>query len=114
MVCAAAAPTAASPAAVGDDACPLPAPDAVEAPPRRVALASYPRTGSTWARFLVERATGRPTGTNCVGYNGVLERAPTGVVVKTHRHGVCRACGAYARASVETKPLVESGRPEQP
>jgi len=76
-----------------DEACPLPAADAVEAPAKRVALTSFPRTGSTWTRFLVERATGRPSGVNCPTYNGVLERGPTGVIVKTHRSGICgKAC----------------------
>jgi len=58
-------------------------------------LASSPRAGSTWLRFMIERATGRPSGVDCPGYGRVLERGPSGVVVKSH--GACGNCAA-ARA----------------
>lgn len=49
---------------------------------RRVALASFPRSGNTWLRGLIEAATGRPTGS--IYNDRVMTRSDEGVVIKTH------------------------------
>jgi len=52
---------------------------------RRTAVASYPRSGNTWLRYLVEAATGEPTGTIYQGsWDGGLGRVKDGVIIKTH------------------------------
>jgi hypothetical protein len=48
----------------------------------RVALASYPRSGNTWLRFLVEEATGEESGS--ISDDRVLRRGREGILVKTH------------------------------
>lgn len=55
----------------------------------RVALASFPRSGNTWMRYLLEAATGAATGSVYAESQGVMERGAEGLVVKTH------ACDSY-------------------
>lgn len=50
---------------------------------KRVALASYPRSGNTWLRLLIEEASGQKSGT-IYGGNEVIKRGSEGVVIKTH------------------------------
>jgi hypothetical protein len=57
--------------------------------PRRVALASFPRSGSTWVRHLLEGATGEQTG-SLYREDKVLPRGGRGIVVKTHGLDSCR------------------------
>ena len=52
---------------------------------RRVALASFPRSGNTWFRFLLECATGEMTGNASAKEARVLPRSDAGIVIKTHR-----------------------------
>lgn len=52
---------------------------------RRVALASFPRSGNTWFRFLLEAATGELTGNASDRPSRVLPRTGDGIVIKTHR-----------------------------
>ncbi len=52
---------------------------------QRVALASFPRSGNTWFRFLLESATGEETGTLGARAARVLPRGRDGVVIKTHQ-----------------------------
>lgn len=52
---------------------------------RRVALASFPRSGNTWFRFLLESATGELTGNASDKPSRILPRAGEGIVIKTHR-----------------------------
>ena len=49
----------------------------------QVALASYPRSGSTWLRHMLEQVTGRPSGS--IYNEGFLPAGREGIVVKTHR-----------------------------
>ena len=96
---AAAAGSGASGAAV-DDMCPLPPRCAAHKPADRVALASHPRAGSTWLRYLMERASGLPTGCEKRGWANVLDHvcgeadldAPNmeGLITKTH--SACYGC----------------------
>lgn len=51
---------------------------------RRVALASFPRSGSTWFRFFLEAATGEQTGIAGARMARVLPRGGDGLVIKTH------------------------------
>ncbi len=51
---------------------------------RRVALASFPRSGNTWFRFLLESATGELTGGAGTSVARVLPRTGDGIVIKTH------------------------------
>ena len=48
----------------------------------RTALASFPRSGNTWLRALVEEATGESTGS--IYQDRVIPRSSEGVVIKTH------------------------------
>jgi hypothetical protein len=48
----------------------------------RTALASFPRSGNTWLRFLIENATGARSGS--VYTDRILPRNGEGVVIKTH------------------------------
>jgi hypothetical protein len=50
---------------------------------KRIALASYPRSGNTWLRFMIEQATGQPSGS--VYQDRILRRGAEGVVIKTHK-----------------------------
>jgi hypothetical protein len=52
---------------------------------KRVALASFPRSGNTWFRFLLEHATGEQTGNVSRREARVLPRGSEGIVIKTHR-----------------------------
>ena len=52
---------------------------------QRVALASFPRSGNTWFRFLLESATGEQTGTSGTRAARILPRGKDGVVIKTHQ-----------------------------
>lgn len=52
---------------------------------RRVALASFPRSGNTWFRFLLENATGEHTGNASSKPSRILPRSGDGIVIKTHR-----------------------------
>jgi len=52
---------------------------------KRVALASFPRSGNTWFRFLLEHATGEQTGNVSRQTARVLPRGSEGIVIKTHR-----------------------------
>ncbi|HUE87972.1 MAG TPA: sulfotransferase domain-containing protein [Vicinamibacterales bacterium] len=52
---------------------------------QRVALASFPRSGNTWLRFMLEAATGELTGNASDREARVLHRAKDGLVIKTHR-----------------------------
>lgn len=74
-------------------------------PAKRTALASHPRSGSTWLRFMLERASGLPCGFEDPGWANVLPHVgedpsrPTsinkdGLVVKTH--SICYGCWADA------------------
>jgi hypothetical protein len=47
-----------------------------------IALASFPRSGNTWARFLIEQATGELCGS--VYRDRIMPRADEGIVIKTH------------------------------
>ena len=49
---------------------------------KRVALASFPRSGNTWLRALVEEATGELSGS--VYNDNIMPRGREGVIVKTH------------------------------
>jgi len=50
--------------------------------PRRTALASFPRSGNTWLRYLIELATGQESGS--VYDDRILPRGREGIVIKTH------------------------------
>lgn len=50
---------------------------------KRVALASFLPSGNTWLRFMIEQATGKPSGS--VYQDRVLPHGKEGVVIKTHR-----------------------------
>lgn len=50
--------------------------------PRRVALASFPRSGNTWVRHLLEESTGEKSGS--IYQDRIMPRGGEGVVVKTH------------------------------
>lgn len=58
----------------------------------RTALASFPRSGNTWVRYLIERLSGRASGS--IYRDRVLPRGPEGIVVKTHALDAAR----YGRA----------------
>lgn len=45
-------------------------------------MASFPRSGNTWLRFMIEKATGEPAGS--VYEDRIMPRGPNGVVIKTH------------------------------
>jgi hypothetical protein len=49
----------------------------------RIALASYPRSGNTWVRFLLEAATGESCGS--VHKDRIMPRGDEGIVIKTHQ-----------------------------
>jgi len=49
---------------------------------KRVALASFPRSGNTWTRVLLEEATGELSGS--IYDDRVFTRGREGVVIKTH------------------------------
>lgn len=49
----------------------------------RIAIASFPRSGNTWMRVLIENATSELTG-SIYKNDGIHSRASTGIVVKTH------------------------------
>lgn len=51
-------------------------------PHTRTALASFPRSGNTWLRYLIELATGTPSGS--VYDDRILPRGREGIVIKTH------------------------------
>lgn len=57
--------------------------------PRRVALASFPRSGNTWMRSLIESATGQQTG-SLYTKDRIMPRDTEGVVIKTHGFDACR------------------------
>jgi len=63
--------------------------------PHRIALASYPRSGNTWIRDLLESATGRQTG-SIYPLDPVNTGRPRGrgLVIKTHEPDSCH----YAKA----------------
>jgi hypothetical protein len=52
---------------------------------QRIALASFPRSGNTWLRFMLEAATGELTGNASEREARVLQRDKDGLVIKTHR-----------------------------
>lgn len=58
----------------------------------RIALASFPRSGNTWVRFLLENATGQPCGS--LYRDRVMPRGEDGIAIKTHELDSSR----YARA----------------
>ncbi len=66
------------------------APPPVDA--ERIALASYPRSGNTWIRFLLESATGERCGS--IYDDRIMPRGSRGLVIKTHALDSAR----YARA----------------
>eukprot|EP00929_Paragymnodinium_shiwhaense_P096151 TRINITY_DN57686_c0_g1_i1.p1 TRINITY_DN57686_c0_g1~~TRINITY_DN57686_c0_g1_i1.p1 ORF type:complete len:419 (-),score=60.99 TRINITY_DN57686_c0_g1_i1:388-1644(-) len=83
------------------DACPLPPTVASHRPKVRTALASHPRAGSTWTRYLVEHATGLPCGFEKFDWANVLPHIGEdpdkpyaenkhGILVKTH--SACFGC----------------------
>ncbi|CAK9065690.1 unnamed protein product [Durusdinium trenchii] len=89
------------PAAQEESGCPLPPYRSSVHPPLRTALASHPRSGSTWLRFLLERSSGQACGFEDPGWANVLphvggvEGKPQmvnqeGLVVKTH--SICYGC----------------------
>lgn len=49
---------------------------------RRIALASFPRSGNSWIRNLIEKSTNLKTGT--VTDDGIMPGSSDGVVLKTH------------------------------
>ncbi|MDB4766594.1 sulfotransferase domain-containing protein [bacterium] len=49
----------------------------------RIALASFPRSGNTWMRVLLESASGQLTG-SIYANDGIHSRGPDGLVIKTH------------------------------
>ncbi len=49
---------------------------------KRVALASYPRSGNTWLRFMIEQSTGQLSGS--IYPDKLLARGAEGIVIKTH------------------------------
>eukprot|EP00927_Polykrikos_kofoidii_P042908 TRINITY_DN3695_c0_g2_i1.p1 TRINITY_DN3695_c0_g2~~TRINITY_DN3695_c0_g2_i1.p1 ORF type:complete len:390 (+),score=55.32 TRINITY_DN3695_c0_g2_i1:73-1242(+) len=84
-----------------EDECPLPPPVSVYHPPLNTALASHARAGSTWLRFLLERALGLPCGfqkpdwANVLPHYGEHPESSTrpnvhGLVIKTHNS--CYGC----------------------
>eukprot|EP00927_Polykrikos_kofoidii_P042907 TRINITY_DN3695_c0_g1_i1.p1 TRINITY_DN3695_c0_g1~~TRINITY_DN3695_c0_g1_i1.p1 ORF type:complete len:357 (+),score=69.83 TRINITY_DN3695_c0_g1_i1:110-1180(+) len=94
----------------GDDDCPLPPLVSVYQPPLNTALASHPRAGSTWLRFLLERAIGLPCGffkpdlANVLPHYGEFPEKPKkanlhGLVMK--HHCVCNGC--WDNASVDER-----------
>ncbi|MEM1126727.1 MAG: sulfotransferase domain-containing protein [Bacteroidota bacterium] len=60
----------------------------------RTALASFPRSGNTWVRSLIEALTGESTGSVYGAGDRVMRRDREGVVIKTHERDAFR----YARA----------------
>ncbi len=48
----------------------------------RTALASYPRSGNTWVRFLVEKAVGEQCGS--IYKDRIMPRGAEGIAIKTH------------------------------
>jgi hypothetical protein len=58
----------------------------------RTGLSSYPRSGNTWMRHLIEKATGKSTGS--IHADDMMRRGREGVVIKTHAHDAYR----YTRA----------------
>eukprot|EP00747_Dinoflagellata_sp_TGD_P206890 gnl/TRDRNA2_/TRDRNA2_80521_c0_seq1.p1 gnl/TRDRNA2_/TRDRNA2_80521_c0~~gnl/TRDRNA2_/TRDRNA2_80521_c0_seq1.p1 ORF type:complete len:418 (-),score=56.97 gnl/TRDRNA2_/TRDRNA2_80521_c0_seq1:198-1451(-) len=88
--------------------CPLPPKWSWYRPPKRVALSSHPRSGSTWLRYLIERASGVPCGIEKTGWANVLphyggEKTEAdrpnreGIVTKTH--STCAGCWRGAKLS---------------
>ena len=57
---------------------------------QRIALASFPRSGNTWFRFLLENATGEQTGTLGARAARILPRGRDGLVIKTHQRDAYR------------------------
>ncbi len=53
------------------------------APRRGIAIASYPRSGNTWVRKLVEDISGEQTGS--IYQDKVMPRGRDGIVIKTHK-----------------------------
>ena len=49
---------------------------------RRTALASFPRSGNTWVRYMVEQATKQSSGS--IYDDRVMPRGRDGIVIKTH------------------------------
>jgi hypothetical protein len=94
-------------------ACPLPPYQVSYHPPLRTALASHARAGSTWFRFMLERATHRPTGFEKADWANILqhvggEEDPTavnreGIVIKTHSscHGCWGTASLHERLTIE-------------
>jgi len=85
-------------------------------------LASHPRAGSTWMRFLVERATGKPCGfekpdwANVLPHYGENPEQPKstnrkGVLVKTH--SCCRGCWSDAPITERLRLVHNSSLDEQ-
>ncbi|CAL1150415.1 unnamed protein product [Cladocopium goreaui] len=81
--------------------CPLPPYRSWLRPPNRTALASHPRSGSTWTRFLLERASSSACGFEDPGWANVLPHAggvegkpddinEDGLIIKTH--SICFGC----------------------
>ncbi|XP_046352586.2 WSCD family member GA21586-like [Haliotis rufescens] len=85
------------------DTCPT-ATRFLDRPMRLTVLASYPGSGNTWLRYLIERMTGYATGSNWSdkqllekGFIGEFVRNKTTIVVKTHND-----YSPTAKASVES------------
>jgi hypothetical protein len=57
--------------------------DKQEIDSKRVALASFPRSGNTWLRFMIEQATGQKSGS--AHRDLLMPRGSEGIVIKTHR-----------------------------
>jgi len=51
-------------------------------PKSRTALASYPRSGNTWVRFLLEKAVGELCGS--IYKDRIMPRGGEGIAIKTH------------------------------
>jgi hypothetical protein len=51
-------------------------------PKSRTALASYPRSGNTWVRFLLEKAVGEECGS--IYKDRIMPRGAEGIAIKTH------------------------------
>jgi hypothetical protein len=59
---------------------------------QRIALASFPRSGNTWVRYLLESATGERCGS--VYNDRIMPRSDNGIVIKTHELNSERYTGA--------------------
>lgn len=50
---------------------------------KRTAIASFPRSGNTWVRYVIEEATGLKSGS--IYNDRIMPRTGEGIVIKTHK-----------------------------